>query len=77
MPVTHKEGLKYYAGEIPVLPNILRAWNNANGSDLNEAQLWEYLNSKFKDHKDPKIKAIKVIITFGNDMLLVFGMILE
>jgi DNA modification methylase len=54
VPVTHKHGLKYYAGEIPVLPNILRAWNNANKSDLNEAQLWEYLNSKFKNHEDPK-----------------------
>jgi DNA modification methylase len=54
VPVTHENGLKYYAGEIPVLPNILRAWNNANDSDLNEAQLWEYLNKTFKDHKDPK-----------------------
>lgn len=54
VPVTHESGLKYYAGEIPVLPNILRAWNNANGSDLNEAQLWDYLNKTFKNHKDPK-----------------------
>jgi DNA modification methylase len=54
VPVTHEHGLKYYAGEIPVLPNILRAWNNANDSDLNEAQLWEYLNKNFKDHEDPK-----------------------
>ena len=54
VPVTHANGLKRYAGEIPVLPNILRAWNNANGSDLNEAQLWDYLNKTFKDHKDPK-----------------------
>ena len=54
VPVTHEHGLKYYAGEIPVLPNILRAWNNANDSDLNEDQLWEYLNKNFKDHKDPK-----------------------
>jgi len=54
VPVTHENGLKYYAGEVPVLPNILRAWNNANDSDLNEAQLWDYLNREFKDHKDPK-----------------------
>ncbi len=54
VPVTHENGLKYYAGEVPVLPNILRAWNNANKSDLNEAQLWEYLNKTFKNHKDPK-----------------------
>jgi len=54
VPVTHEHGLKYYAGEIPVLPNILRAWNNANDSELNEAQLWDYLNKNFKNHKDPK-----------------------
>ena len=54
VPVTHEHGLKYYAGEIPVLPNILRAWNNANDSELNEAQLWDYLNRTFKNHKDPK-----------------------
>jgi DNA modification methylase len=54
VPVTHNEGLKYYAGEIPVLPNILRAWNNANDSKLNADQLWDYLNKTFKDHKDPK-----------------------
>tara|TARA_R110000803_G_scaffold148759_2_gene214233 strand:- start:62 stop:1075 length:1014 start_codon:yes stop_codon:yes gene_type:complete len=54
VPVTHENGLSYYAGEIPVLPNILRAWNNANNSELNESQLWEYLNKTFKNHKDPK-----------------------
>jgi DNA modification methylase len=54
VPVTHPTGLKNYAGEIPVLPNILRAWNNANGTNINEDELWEYLNKEFKDHKDPK-----------------------
>lgn len=54
VPVTHEKGLSYYAGEVPVLPNILRAWNNANDSDLNEKQLWDYLNREFKNHKDPK-----------------------
>lgn len=54
VPVTHPTGLKYYAGEIPILPNILRAWNNANNSNLNENELWEHLKSKFDDHQDPK-----------------------
>ena len=54
VPVTHPNGLKRYFGEIPILPNILRAWNNANGDGFNEAQLWEYLNKKFVDHEDPK-----------------------
>lgn len=54
VPVTHPFGLTHYAGEVPILPNILNAWNNANGTNLNEYQLWEYLKSNFVDHKDPK-----------------------
>lgn len=54
VPVTHPNGFKKYFGEIPILPNIMRAWNNANKSNLNEEQLWEYLNREFKNHKDPK-----------------------
>lgn len=54
VPVTHEFGLTEYFGDNPILPNILNAWNNANNSDFNEAQLWEYLNKKYKGHKDPK-----------------------
>lgn len=54
VPVQHPFGLKEYFGEIPILPNILRAWNNANGTDLNEEQLWNHLKTKYSDHKDPK-----------------------
>tara|TARA_R100000734_G_scaffold4539_1_gene4028 strand:- start:1155 stop:2168 length:1014 start_codon:yes stop_codon:yes gene_type:complete len=54
VPVTHIKGLDYYAGEIPILPNILRAWNNANDSELNSAQLWDYLNKTYKGHQNPK-----------------------
>lgn len=54
VPVTHEFGMLNYFGETPILPNILNAWNNANESDLNAAQLWEYLNNNFKNHKDPK-----------------------
>lgn len=54
VPVTHPFGLKNYAGEIPILPNILKAWNNANESNLNETELWEHLNTKFDNHQDPK-----------------------
>ena len=49
VPVTHKFGINHYAGEVPILPNILRAWNNANNSDLNEVELWEHLN-KINEH---------------------------
>lgn len=53
-PVTHAHGLKHYFGATPILPNILKAWNNANGTNLTESQLWSNLNEKFTDHKDPK-----------------------
>jgi len=46
VPVVHPFGINEYAGEIPILPNILRAWNNANKSNLNEVELWEHLNAK-------------------------------
>jgi DNA modification methylase len=45
VPVTHQFGINHYAGEIPILPNILRAWNNAHGSKLNEVELWDHLKN--------------------------------
>lgn len=54
VPVTHESGLTRYSGEVPILPNILTAWNNANSSNFTSSELWEYLNTEFKNHKDPK-----------------------
>jgi DNA modification methylase len=54
IPVTHLNGLKRYFGATPILPNILTAWNNANNTNLNESELWDYLNREYKDHEDPK-----------------------
>ncbi len=54
VPVTHPNGLEKYFGETPILPNILKAWNNANNSDLNELELWNLLNTKYSNHEDPK-----------------------
>lgn len=54
IPVTHPNGLTEYFGETPILPNILKAWNNANNTNLSEDELWEHLNKTFYDHKDPK-----------------------
>lgn len=54
VPVIHPFGLNEYFGETPILPNILRAYNNANGTDFNEAQLWHHLNTKYKNHHDTK-----------------------
>lgn len=55
VPVTHEFGINHYAGEIPILPNILRAWNNANNSNLNESELWEHLNNINDDGKITKL----------------------
>jgi DNA modification methylase len=55
VPVTHEFGINHYAGEIPILPNILRAWNNANNSDLNEVELWEHLNKINEPNKITKL----------------------
>lgn len=54
VPVTHPNGFKKYHGAIPILPNILQAWNNANKSSLNESELWDHLNKTYSDFEDPK-----------------------
>ncbi len=53
-PVTHPYGLFRYAGDTPILPNILNAWNNANGTTVTTQQLWNDLNIKYRDWKDAK-----------------------
>jgi len=55
VPVTHPFGMNNYAGEVPILPNILRAWNNANNSNLNEVELWGHLNNINEDDKITKL----------------------
>lgn len=54
VPVVHPRGLTRYFGATPVLPNILQAWNNANGMDFTSDQLWEHLQTTYADHNDPK-----------------------
>lgn len=54
VPVTHDCGMFEYAGSTPVLPNMVQAWNNANDSKMTPETLWEHLNVRFKDHKEPK-----------------------
>lgn len=55
VPVTHPFGINEYFGETPILPNILRAWNNANNTNLNEEELWEHLNKINEDDKITKL----------------------
>jgi hypothetical protein len=44
-----------YAGETPILPNILNAWNNANNANLNSQELREHLNNINEDGKITKL----------------------
>ena len=55
VPVVHPFGMNEYFGETPILPNILRAWNNANEGSLTEDQLWEHLNKINEDDKITKL----------------------
>jgi DNA modification methylase len=55
VPVTHPYGINHYAGEIPILPNIMRAWNNANSTDFNEEELWKHLNATNKENEITKL----------------------
>ena len=55
VPVMHPFGLEEYFGETPILPNILRAWNNANNTNLNEEQLWEHLKKINESDKITKM----------------------
>jgi DNA modification methylase len=55
VPVTHPTGIDEYAGEIPILPNILRAYNNANKTAFNEEELWDHLKSVNEDDEITKL----------------------
>lgn len=54
IPVIHPYGLTHYAGAVPILPNMLQAFNNANKTKFNTDELWNHLKNKYYDHKEPK-----------------------
>lgn len=62
IPVTHEYGLSYYAGETPILPHMLRAYNNANSTDYTVETLWDHLNDKYKEWDDPKTNKLSHFI---------------
>ena len=57
VPVTHPHGINDYSGEVPILPNILRAWNNNDKTPNFESPelLWKYLNDNNKDDEITKL----------------------
>ena len=55
VPVVHPFGLTHYAGEIPILPNMLRAYNNTNKSNLTADEMWNHLLETKEDDKISKL----------------------
>lgn len=55
VPVDHVDGLNRYYGDIPILPNMLRAWNNKNKSNLTAEELWDLLNREKVDGEISKL----------------------
>lgn len=55
VPVTHPCGINHYAGEIPILPHMVKAFNNANNANHNADELWEHLKSVDADNKVTKL----------------------
>ena len=55
VPVIHEFGITHYAGEIPILPNMLRAYNNANGTKFTAEEMWQYLLDNKEANKVSKL----------------------
>lgn len=55
VPVTHPVGLQEYFGDTPILPNILKAWNNQNETNLTAEQLWDHLQATKETDKITKL----------------------
>lgn len=55
IPVTHQNGIDEYFGETPILPHMLKAWNNQNQSNMTAEELWEYLLKNDKEDKVTKL----------------------
>jgi hypothetical protein len=55
VPVIHPFGINEYAGETPILPNIQRAYNNAQGTDFTPEEMWAHLNNQNEDEKITKL----------------------
>jgi len=54
VPVTHEEGLTEYYGEVPILPGMLKAWNNKFNTSFTADELWSYLDESDKEKDKTK-----------------------
>ena len=55
VPVTHIGGMNDYAGDTPILPHMLKTYNETNGTRFSESELWNHLKSTKKDGKITKL----------------------
>jgi hypothetical protein len=51
VPVKHPCGITEYYGDVPILPLMLQAYNNANDTNYNAVELWNKLNQISEDRK--------------------------
>ena len=51
VPVTHEFGFKHYAGETPMLPEMIETYGR-----------FDHLQEKYKNHKDPKTNKLSHLI---------------
>lgn len=54
VPVTHPCGIKDYYGDVPILPLMVSAYNNAHNTSYSESELWNKLN-EIADDNDGQI----------------------
>jgi DNA modification methylase len=69
VPVTHPHGLKRYFGETPILPNILRAFNNANESKKSCGNTYKTTTKTTQTRR-----ATNCLTTYGSVMRQAYGM---
>jgi DNA modification methylase len=55
VPVTHIDGINNYAGDVPILPHMVKIFNNENGTKFTAGELWEHLKNTKTSGKISKL----------------------
>ena len=55
VPVTHPFGIEEYAGEMPILPFMLKQYNSNHNTNFTAEELWEYLQKQNKPDEVTKL----------------------
>lgn len=51
VPVTHPCGITEYYGDVPILPNMIQAYNNAHNTNYDAVELWNKLKQVADDNE--------------------------